>query len=104
MSFDRSVDGAVARLAARLAHVELDEELERGTPLAAAPGRVSFPAGSGDARRAKERKRLEDDLAKMEAKLGNDQFREKAPADVVADLEARAQATREALGRLVGQD
>jgi valyl-tRNA synthetase len=94
------VDGDVARLAARLAQVELVDELDRGTPLAVVAGRVSFPAGSGDARRAKERKRLEEDLAKMEAKLANEDFRGKAPADVVGDLEQRARATREALDRL----
>ena len=98
-----SVDGSVARVAARLAQVELVDDLDAGTPLAAAPGRVSFPAGSGDARREKERKRLVDDLAKMEAKLANEQFRAKAPADVVAELEERAAAAREALDRLTGQ-
>ena len=71
-----------------------------GTPLATAPGRVSFPAGTGDARRDKESKRLEADLAKMEAKLSNPEFLEKAPPEVVANLEERAQAAREALDRL----
>src|SRR5213593_1882290 len=43
---DGSINDAIARLAARLAHVELVDVLEaRGTPLAVAPGRVSFPAG-----------------------------------------------------------
>src|SRR5256884_6917609 len=49
--------------------------------LAIAPGRVSFPAGSGDARRQKERQRLEEDLAKMEAKLANPDFQAKAPPE-----------------------
>ena len=103
LQLDGSVDVSVARLSARLAQVDLVDDLDTGTPLAAAPGRVSFPAGSGDARREKERKRLVDDLAKMEAKLANEQFRAKAPADVVAELEQRATAAREALDRLTGQ-
>jgi len=90
----------VARLAARLAHVELVDSLEPGTPLAIAPGRVSFPTGTGDARREKERKRLEDDLAKLEARLANEEFREKAPPEVVASLEDRAAGIRDSLGRL----
>jgi valyl-tRNA synthetase len=94
------VDREVAVLAARLAQVELVEELFGGTPIAMAPGRVQVPAGAGDAKRDKERRRLEAELAKDEAKLANDEFREKAPPDVVSNLEERAAATREALNRL----
>jgi len=94
------VNEEIARIAARLAQVELVGALEQGTPLAAAPGRVSFPAGAGDARRDKERKKLEEDLAKVEAKLDNPEFREKAPGEVVAGLEERATGLREALERL----
>ena len=101
LHLDGSVDHTIARLAARLAHVELVEALDGlGTPLATAPGRVSFPAGTGDAPRDKKRKRLEADLAKMEAKLSNPDFLEKAPPEVVANLEERAQGAREALDRL----
>ena len=94
------VNQQIVRIAARLAQVELVDSLEQGTPLAAAPGRVSFPAGAGDARREKERKKLEEDLAKVEAKLDNPEFREKAPGEVVAGLEDRAAGLREALERL----
>jgi valyl-tRNA synthetase len=105
LHLDRSVNDSVARLAAGLAHVDLVDAIEaRGTPLAAAAGRVSFPAGSGDARRQKEKKRLEDDLAKTEARLGNPDFQEKAPPEVISNLEERAQAIREALDRLKDQD
>jgi valyl-tRNA synthetase len=101
LHLDRSISEPIARLAARLAHVELVDVLDaQGTPLAVAPGRVSFPAGSGDARREKERKRLEDDLAKVEAKLANEEFQAKAPPEVKRNLEDRAAVTREALERL----
>ena len=101
MHIDGSINDAIARLAARLAHVELVDALEgRGTPLAVAPGRVSFPAGAGDARRRKEKKRLEEDIAKIEAKLANPEFMEKAPPEVIKNLEERLAAMREALDRL----
>jgi valyl-tRNA synthetase len=101
---DRSVQRNVANLAARLAQVELVDELDSATPLAVVPGRVSFPAGTGEARREKERKRLEDDLAKVEAKLANDEFRTKAPAEVVQNLVDRAEAARAALERLTTRE
>src|SRR5438270_835809 len=40
-----SINGSVAALAARLGQVELVQEMDRGVPLAVAPGRVAFPAG-----------------------------------------------------------
>jgi valyl-tRNA synthetase len=97
------VDRDVAELAARLAQVELVGELEGGTALAMVPGRLIFPAGATDAKRDREMKRLEADLAKDEAKLANPAFREKAPADVVKNLEERAEATRAAIERLRSQ-
>ena len=101
LHLDRSSNDSITRLAARLAHVELVDVLDaQGTPLAVAPGRVAFPAGSGDARRDKERKRLAEDLAKVEAKLANPDFQAKAPPEVVANLEERAVAARAALERL----
>jgi valyl-tRNA synthetase len=98
------VPSSVAALVSRLAKVELVDDLETGTPLAAASGRVKFPSGTGDARQSKERKKLEDDLARIEAKLANPQFREKAPREVVADLEERADSIRLALERLKDQE
>src|SRR5256885_733176 len=79
LQLDRSVDHAVASLAGRLAQVELTQEVEEGIPLAVAPGRIILPAAKGDGRQDKERKRLEEDLARVEAKLANPEFREKAP-------------------------
>jgi valyl-tRNA synthetase len=101
LQLDRPISETVARLAARLAHLELVDELGAlGTPLAAAAGSVSFPIGKGEARRDKEQRRLEEDLAKTRARLANPDFRERAPAHVVANLEERAAGLREALDRL----
>ena len=101
LHLDRAVSATVAGLVARLAHVDLVDVLEgQGTPLAAVAGRVTFPSGAGDARRDKERRRLQEDLDKTEARLANEDFREKAPPEVVANLEERATGLREALDRL----
>src|SRR5579864_449856 len=65
LHLDRAVSDTVAGLVARLAHVDLVDVMEAGgTPLAVVAGRVNFPAGTGDARREKERRRLQDDLEK----------------------------------------
>jgi valyl-tRNA synthetase len=95
-----STDKTVAGLAARLGWVELAENLEGGTPLVAAEGRVSFPHGAGDSRRQAELRRLESDLAKTEGKLANSEFKTKAPPDIVKKLEDRAAELRSAIDRL----
>jgi valyl-tRNA synthetase len=100
LQLDEPIDRSVAALAARLAWVELVTDLEGGTPLAAVPGRVRFPAGSGDSRRQAELKRLKEDLEKTEAKLANPEFRAKAPLDIVTKLEDRAADLRAAIVRL----
>ncbi len=94
------IDRTVARLAARVAYIELVDAMERGTPLASAAGRVSFPAGAGEGRRQAELKRLREDLDKAEAKLASADFQAKAPAEVVTRLEERAAAIRSAIERL----
>ena len=104
LQLDSSINRTIARLAAKLAHADLVDDLDRGTPLAVAAGRVNFPAGSGDARRQKERKQLEADLAKIEARLDNPDFQEKAPPEVVKNLDERAEAIREAIDRLKDED
>src|SRR5437763_509222 len=100
LHLDRSISDEVARLVARLASVELVDVLEAsGTPLAVAPGRIEFPAGSGDSHRERECKRLREDLAKVEARLANEDFQAKAPREVVDTLQQRADAIQEALDR-----
>jgi hypothetical protein len=95
------MDRSVAALAARLAWVELGDGMAGGVPLAATPGRVSFPSGGeGDARRKAELKRLTADLEKTEAKLANSEFRAKAPPEIVRKLEERAAELRAAIDRL----
>jgi valyl-tRNA synthetase len=100
LHLDSTTDRKVAGLAARLAWVELVDDLAAGTPLGAAPGRVSFPEGAGDGHRQAELKRLKADLEKTEAKLANEEFRAKAPFDIVRKLEERAEGIRAAIDRL----
>ena len=101
LTLEHPIDHSVASLAARLARVELVDELEGGTPLAAVPGRVSFPSGGeGDSRRKAELKRLIEELEKTEAKLGNPDFQAKAPPEIVRNLEERAAEHRAAIDRL----
>ncbi len=101
---EHPIDRSVAALAGRLAWVELVEDLEGGTPLAAVPGRVSFPAGAGAAqaglKHLKELKRLKEEVAKTEAKLANPDFRANAPHEIVKKLEDRAAELRAAIDRL----
>ena len=100
LHLDGGVRHTVAVLAARLAHVELVRALDNGTPLAVESGRVSFPAGSGDTKREKEIRRLEADLARIEAKLDNPDFVAKAPQEVVDETQQRADALQAAIERL----
>jgi valyl-tRNA synthetase len=97
LQLDASVGRSVAHLAARLAWIALVDELDEGTPLAAVSGKVSFPAG---ARREAERKRLQEELAKTDVKLGNADFLTKAPPEIVKKLEDRAAQLRADLDRL----
>jgi valyl-tRNA synthetase len=105
LHLDQAIDRAVATLAARLAWVELVDEMDGGTPLTSAPARVSFPAGAKDSRQADakrdaERARLKLDLVKTEAQLANPAFLAKAPQEIVRKLEDRAAELRAAIDRL----
>ena len=105
LHLEQPIDRAIATLAARLAWVELVDEMEGGTALASAPARVTFPSGGGDSRaseakREAERTRLKLDLAKSAGQLANPQFLEKAPPEIVRKLEDRAAELRAAIDRL----
>ncbi|MDQ6876357.1 MAG: valine--tRNA ligase [Candidatus Dormibacteraeota bacterium] len=100
LALDPSIDRNVAGLAAKLAWVELADDVPQGTPLGAVAGRVTFPEGAGDSRRQAELRRLKSDLEKTAAKLANPEFRGKAPVDIVRKLEERAAELRAAIDRL----
>jgi valyl-tRNA synthetase len=84
-----------------LASVQVVDKLD-GQSLDLSEGRVRFPfAESLDSQRAQGMKvRLESELTKVEAKLGNPAFRERAPAEIVAKEEQKASELRAALARL----
>jgi valyl-tRNA synthetase len=105
LHLEKPIDRAVATLAARLAWVDLVDEMDGGTPLASVPARVSFPAGVAGARQAEakrdsERARLTLDLARTEGQLANPEFLAKAPQEIVRKLEDRAAELRAAIDRL----
>ena len=84
-----------------LARVELVAEPGPGAlPLAWGDARLELPASDDGRRREAERRRLAGELAKVEAKLANPAFRERAPAEIVAKEEQKAAELRAALGRL----
>ena len=89
-------------LIAELGRVELVAEAGRDAlPLTTSDARLELAMNAGDqARRQAERGRLEGELAKVEAKLANTAFRERAPAEIVAKEEAKAAELRAALARL----
>jgi valyl-tRNA synthetase len=89
-------------LIAELARVELVPEVSPSAlPLAWGEARLELGAAKqDDSRRTAERRRLEADLAKVEAKLANPAFRERAPADIVAKEEQKAAELRAAIARL----
>ena len=98
---DGSINDSIARLAARLAHVELVDALEgRGTPLAVAWSR-ELSAGAGDARRLKESSASRR-IAPDGGEAREPRFMERR-ARVIKNLEERLAAVREALDRLEDQ-
>ena len=98
------LDAPVRELAGELARVEfVAEPMPGAVPLAWGDARLEVAAAAGDgARRAAERKRLGDELARVEAKLANAAFRERAPASIVAKEEQKAVELRSAVRRLQG--
>ena len=96
------LDPPVRELAGELARVEIVAEPRPGSvPLSWGDARLEVTAAAGDgARRTAERKRLEGELARVEEKLGNPAFRERAPAEIVAKEEQKAAELRSAVHRL----
>jgi len=92
---------AFRELVADLARVELvAAPLPGSLPLTWGDARLELPARVDDSRRRAEVRRVEEDLAKVEAKLGNPAFRDRAPAEIVAKEERKAAELRGALKRL----
>jgi valyl-tRNA synthetase len=85
-----------------LARVEVVVEPGPGAlPLTWGEARIELPVKGDDGkRREAERRRLSEELAKVEAKLANPAFRERAPAEIVAREEQKASEIRAALARL----
>jgi valyl-tRNA synthetase len=85
-----------------LGRVDLVAEPGPGAlPLAWGDASLELPVKSEDApRREAERRRLAEELAKVEAKLGNPAFRDRAPAEIVAKEKQKAADLRAALARL----
>ena len=81
------------------AQVELAEALAQpGTETVL--GTVAFPSARGGVQRDAELRKLTDELAKVEAKLANQEFRSRAPAAVVEKEEQKAEDLRAQLRRL----
>jgi len=87
-----------------LARVELVDSLPPGaTALVTGDARLELPVSDeSERRRQAELGRVRAELEKIEAKLANPTFRERAPAEIVAKEEARAAELRAALERLGG--
>ena len=85
-----------------LGRVELVAEPGFGAlPLSWGDARLELPVPTDDGkRREAERRRLAEELAKVEAKLAHPAFRERAPAEIVAKEEQKASELRAALARL----
>ena len=96
------LDAEERELLASLARVELVDATAAGAmALSAADARLELPVSEeAERRRQAETKRLRADLEKIETKLANRAFRERAPAEIVAKEQARAEEIRAALDRL----
>ena len=98
-----TVDPDVAALLAEWAQVERQQgpAATGALPLTAVDGMVELPAAQRDpASLQRERTRLETELARVEAKLGNASFVERAPEAVVEKERARREDLVQALSRL----
>ena len=98
----RDLDPEARELLSALARVELvDAVSPEATALTSADAHLDLPVSEEATRRRQaEIKRLRAELEKIEAKLANAAFRERAPAEIVAKEEARAGELRESIRRL----
>ena len=100
----RGLEAEARDLLESLARVELVDEISpTAMVLTAADARLDLPVSEeAERRRHSDVKRMRAELEKVEAKLSNGVFRDRAPAEIVAKEEARAADLRAALGRVDG--
>ncbi len=97
-----TMDPDRARALSLLGLVAVVDELPPGKELALAEGGIVFPAvaAADPTVVAKKKADLQKELDRVQAKLENPEFRAKAPEQVIAEQEARADELRAAIERL----
>jgi valyl-tRNA synthetase len=97
-----AMDSEWARALSTLAQVAVVDDLPPGKELTLTEGTIVFPAVAAvdPAVIAKKRAELEKELARVQVKLDNPDFRAKAPEQVIAEQEARAEELRAAIERV----
>ncbi len=97
-----SVDPDWERALSLLGQVAVVDDLPPAKELALNEGGIVFPAvaAADPAMIAKKRVELQKELDRVQAKLDNPEFRTKAPEQVIAEQEARAEELRAAIDRL----
>jgi len=97
-----TMDPDWARALSLLGLVAVVDELPPGKELALAEGGIVFPAvaAADPTVVAKKKADLQKELDRVQAKLDNAEFRAKAPEQVIAEQEARADELRAAIERL----
>src|SRR5207245_5454109 len=95
-------DSDWTRALSLLGMVAVVDELPPGKEPSLAEGGAVFPAGAAAAQavRAKKKADLQKELDRVLAKLGNPEFRTKAPGQVIAEQEATEEELRAAMERL----
>jgi valyl-tRNA synthetase len=85
-----------------LGAVTMVSELQPGKEFGLAEGTIVFPAvaEADPAVTARKRANLEKELGRVESRLANPEFKTKAPAEVIAELEERGAELRAAIERL----
>jgi valyl-tRNA synthetase len=96
------MDSDWTRALTLLGSVAVVDELPPGKELALGEGGLVFPAvaAADPAVTAKKRAELQKELDRVQVKLDNPEFRAKAPENVIAEQEARAEELRAAIDRL----
>jgi len=96
------IDPDWTRALSLLGLIAVVDELPPGKELALADGGIVFPAvaAADPVVVAKKKADLQKELGRVQAKLDNPEFRAKAPEQVIAEQEARAEELRAAIDRL----